>query len=89
MTNILEAIVNIANNPIVKIKNHYTGRNRVNNVGEALELFIKDAFANTILEKDEQIKIKQYNELFSWLGNQNHPPDMMISQGDAIEVKKT
>ena len=89
MTNILEAIVNIANNPVVAIRNHYTGRNRANNVGEALEMFVKDAFANTIQEQDIQVKNTQYNQVFSWLGNQNHPPDIMIRQGDAIEVKKT
>lgn len=89
MTNILEAIVNIANNPVVAIRNHYTGRNRANNVGEALEMFVKDAFANTIQEQDEQVKNTRFNQVFSWLGNQNHPPDIMIRQGDAIEVKKT
>jgi len=89
MTNILEAIVNIANNPVVAITNHYTGRNRANNVGEALEMFVKDAFANTIQEQDTQVKNTRYNQVFSWLGNQNHPPDIMIRQGDAIEVKKT
>jgi len=89
MTNILEAIVNIANNPVVTIRNHYTGRNRANNVGEALEMFVKDAFANTIQEQDEQVKNTRFSQVFSWLGNQNHPPDIMIRQGDAIEVKKT
>lgn len=89
MTNILEAIVNIVNNPITTIKNHYSGRNRANNVGEALEMFVKDAFANTILENDSQEKHLKYNQVFSWLGNQNHPPDIMIRNGDAIEVKKT
>ncbi len=89
MTNILEAIVNIANNPVVAIRNHYTGRNRANNVGEALEMFVKDAFANTIQEQDIQVKNTRYNQVFSWLGNQNHPPDIMIRQGDEIEVKKT
>lgn len=89
MTNILEAIVNIANNPVVAIRNHYTGRNRANNVGEALEMFVKDAFANTIQEQDEQVKNTRFNQVFSWLGNQNHPPDIMIREGDAIEVKKT
>ena len=89
MTNILEAIINIANNPILEIRNHYTGRNRANNVGEALETFIKDAFADLITETDEQERMKRYNEVFSWLGNQNHPPDIMIRKGDAIEVKKT
>jgi len=33
--------------------------------------------------------MERYNEVFSWLGNQNHPPDIMIRNGDAIEVKKT
>jgi hypothetical protein len=89
MTNILEAIVNIATNPVVAIRNHYTGRNRANNVGEALEMFVKDAFANTIQEHDEQVKNTKFNQVFSWLGNQNHPPDIMIREGDAIEVKKT
>ena len=89
MTNILEAIINIANNPILEIRNHYTGRNRANNVGEALETFIKDAFANLITETDEQERMKRYNEVFSWLGNQNHPPDIMIRKGDAKKKKKT
>lgn len=89
MTNILEAIVNIANNPVVAIRNHYKARNRANSVGEALELFVKDAFANTIQEENEQVKNTRFNEVYSWLGNQNHPPDIMIRQGDAIEVKKT
>lgn len=89
MTNILEAIINIANNPIFEIRNHYLGRNRANNIGEALETFIKDAFADVIASTDEQERMKKYNEVFSWLGNQNHPPDIMIRNGDAIEVKKT
>lgn len=89
MTNILEAIVNITENPVYAIKTHYSGRNRMNNVGEALETFVKDAFANTIQIEDNQEKIRRYSEEFSWLGNQNHPPDIMIKGGDAIEVKKT
>lgn len=89
MTNILEAIFNISITPFGNITNINSGRNRVNNVGEALEIFIKDAFSNTIQEQDEQIKITGYNQEFSWLGNQNHPPDIIIRNGDAIEVKKT
>lgn len=88
-TNILEAIANIIQHPIYDIKALYSGRNRMNNVGEALETFVKDAFANTFLVENEQEKMKAYNQVFSWLGNQNHPPDIMIKGGDAIEVKKT
>lgn len=89
MTNILEAIINIANNSIFDIKNHYSGRTRVNNVGEALETYVKDAFANSFYATDEQNRITKYSEVFSWYGNQNNPPDIMIRGGDAIEVKKT
>lgn len=89
MTNLLEAIHNISKLSSFEIKTLYAGRNRANTVGEALEKFIKDAFANT-LENDNEIEVLQkYNEVFSWLGNQNHPPDIMIKGGDAIEVKKT
>ena len=89
MTNILEAIENIANNPVFEIRNLYSGRNRANNIGEALENFVKDAFANSLQIVNEQERNKRHNEIFSWLGNQNHPPDIMIKGGDAIEVKKT
>lgn len=88
MTNILEAIANIIENPLLEIKNYYSSRNRVNNIGNALEFYVKDAFAGTIQISNEQEKLKKYNEVFSWLGNQNHPPDIMIRGGDAIEVKK-
>jgi hypothetical protein len=57
-------------------------------VGEALESFVKDAFVNCIRTESEIEKLEKYNEAFSWLGNQNHPPDIMIKGGDAIEVKK-
>lgn len=88
MTNILEAICNIIENPITEIKKYYSGRNQMNNMGETLETYVKDAFANTISEEKEIIKLEKYNQVFSWLGNQNNPPDIMIKGGDAIEVKK-
>jgi hypothetical protein len=89
MTNILEAITNIVTLSNFEIRAFYSGRNRANSVGEALENYIKDAFAGTFNEDNEPERLKLYSEKFSWLGNQNHPPDIMIKGGDAIEVKKT
>ena len=89
MTNILEAIYNIVNHKNFAIREFYSGRNRANSMGEALENYIKDAFADTFDSDDEQSRLKTYNEEFSWLGSQNNPPDIMIKGGDAIEVKKT
>lgn len=89
MTSVLKAIVNIINNPNYEIRNLYSGRNRANNIGEALENFVKDSFAGSLNIMNEQERLKKHNDVFSWLGNQNHPPDIMIKEGDAIEVKKT
>lgn len=88
MTNILEAIYNIVNKRDFKIKALYSGRNRANGMGDALENYIKDAFANTFSIPNDIERLKIFNQKFSWLGTQNNPPDIMIKNGDAIEVKK-
>lgn len=89
MTNILEAICNIVEQKNFHIKSLYSGRNRANSMGDALENYIKDAFAGTFNIEQETERMKIFNEKFSWLGTQNNPPDIMIKNGDAIEVKKT
>lgn len=89
MTNILEAIYNIVNQKDFAIRAMYSGRNRANGMGDALENYIKDAFAGTLGVSNEPEKMQTYNRNFSWLGTQNNPPDIMIKGGDAIEVKKT
>ena len=58
-------------------------------MGEALENYVKDIFANTQEITDESIRDTKISETFSYLGNQNNPPDSMLKNGgDAIEVKK-
>lgn len=90
MTNILQAINTIVNNPIPDLVSYYRNKshNRINSIGEALEEFIKDVFADTTSETDTMKKLEKYNQLFSYTGNQNNPPDLMIKNGDAVEVKK-
>jgi hypothetical protein len=83
-TNLLIALANIIENPITDLVSHYRGSNRANNMGDALENYVKDAFCNSLQEKDDRL----HSQFFSYLGNQNNPPDMIIRDGDAIEVKK-
>ena len=87
-TNLLIAITNLVKNPITELMSHYRAANRANSMGDALELYIKDLFCNSLNENDINEKNEIYSEYFSYLGNQNNPPDMIIKQGDAIEVKK-
>lgn len=89
MINILEAICNIVNHKNFKIRAFYSGRNRANSMGDALENYIKDAFANSFNISKESDRMLTFEKEFSWLGSQNNPPDIMIKGGDAIEVKKT
>jgi len=88
MTNILKAIKTIIDNPISDLVSYYQGKNRVNSVGDALECFVKDIFSEALNESDLNLKNKKYSEAFSYIGNQNNPPDIILKNSDAIEVKK-
>ena len=88
MSNIIDAIYYLINNPVIKLKDFYKSKNRANTMGDALEEYVKDLFAHTIHETDEQHRLSKISEVFSYLGNQNNPPDSILRLGDAIEVKK-
>lgn len=88
MTNLLIALINIVENPISDLISHYKWSNRANSMWDALETYVKDIFCNSIFETNEQSKNTIYNNNFSYLGNQNNPPDIIIKDWDAIEVKK-
>ena len=88
MSNIIKAFINIVNNPVIELVEYYSGRNRMNNAGKALETFVQDAFAGTINESDENRRLERLEAIYSYEGNQNNPPDLMLKNSDAIEVKK-
>lgn len=85
--NIIDAIINLVNNPVTHLVSYYEARNRANNMGDALEEYIKDLFANSF-GMDEIERNRKLSEVFSYLGNNSNPPDAMLKNGDAIEVKK-
>lgn len=86
-SNILKAINNITvygSNEFLKL---YIGNNRANNMGDALEVFVKDMFCGSF-NLNMNDAIIEYNKTFSYLGNASNPPDIILRGGDAIEVKK-
>lgn len=85
--NIINAIINLINNPIIHLTAEYQGNNRANLTGKALEEFTKDLFADSFHLNGEK-RDEALRKTFSWLGNANNPPDAMLKNGDAIEVKK-
>lgn len=89
MSNILNALVNIVDNYKVNISNVTTGNNRANNMGDGLELYIKDAFSGTFLEENKKKKKEIFRDNFSYEGSKTRIPDLILKNGDAIEIKKT
>ena len=85
--NIINAIYNVGLSQTNEIANRVHGHNRANNMGEALEEYVKDLFAGTLYVSGVERNLK-HSECFSYLGNQNNPPDIILRGGDAIEVKK-
>jgi len=88
MSNIIKAFINIVDNYQVNIQSFTNGNNRANNMGEGLESYIKDVFAGTINELNEQRKLEKLEQVYSFQGNKNNPPDLMLKNSDAIEIKK-
>lgn len=87
--NILSAISNIISFGTYDLRTYASSYLiRINAVGEQLEYYIKDAVAGS-LSLPQNEKAAAYERVFSYLGNQNHPPDMIIKGSDAFEIKKT
>ena len=51
MNNIISAIINLVETPKIELIHKGSSHNRANNMGEALEEYIKDLFAGTV-DKD-------------------------------------
>lgn len=85
--NIINAIVNLVSHPVLNLETTGGGHNRANDMGTALEDYIKNLFCGSF-NFSESKQLEKWEEVFSYLGNNNNPPDMMLKGGDAIEVKK-
>ena len=86
--NLLKALLHIVQySNQVSLESSTINSNRANAMGDALEDYVKKAFSQSLHLPIEEQK-KAFQEVFSYLGNKNNPPDMMLKGGDAIEVKK-
>lgn len=87
LINALMRLVCVAERGALDIRSSNIGQNRANAQGGALEDWIKDLFANSLGDTG-RVRLKKWTNTFSYLGNQNNPPDMILKLSDAIEVKK-
>lgn len=87
--NILTAIQAIVSNTALKVVENPQRniQNRATQMGDALEDFVKNAFANCLGQDSRSIAIAR-EQTFSYIGNRTNPPDAMLINSDAIEIKK-
>ena len=87
MANILDAINTLVKSRQFNLTDSNIINNRANSQGTALEIYVKNLFADTFgCTEAERLEI--WSEIFSYIGNTNNPPDFMLKRGDAVEVKK-
>ncbi|MBN1617951.1 NgoPII family restriction endonuclease [Candidatus Dojkabacteria bacterium] len=87
--NILTAIKNISNfrnNNMSEYFKDYAG-SQIKTVRQQMENYVKDAISGSFNSVKNKKPTERYNGVFSYIGNKNQPPDMIIQNGDAIVIK--
>lgn len=87
MKNIIDAVVTLVRRNDFNLTASTIGNNRANNQGDALENYVKNLFADTF-SCSETERLEIWSKIFSWFGNKTNPPDFMLRNGDAGEIKK-
>lgn len=87
MKNVLDAVKVLVAQNRINLSDSQGGRNRINSAGQSPEEYVKNLFADSF-DLPPAEKLERWSETFSYLGNNANPPDMMLKNGDAIEVKK-
>ena len=81
-TNIITALLNLHYFKNNLVNDFSETNNRINKVGSSLENYVKNLFI------DRNDRTKNSNDYFSYEGAQNNPPDLILKEGDAFEIKK-
>ncbi|MGD2066623.1 MAG: NgoPII family restriction endonuclease [Candidatus Bathyarchaeota archaeon] len=87
--NILTAIKNISDfktNNMREYFGDYAG-SQIKTVRQQMEYYVKDAITGSFKSVKDRKPTDRYNGIFSYIGNKNKPPDMIIQGGDAIVIK--
>ncbi|UUV99912.1 NgoPII family restriction endonuclease [Vagococcus luciliae] len=86
--NIIDGILNILTIDEFNLRESHIRSNRANSMGDALEKFVLDIFCGNHVGQSEETQKDNIDNCFSYIGNDSNPPDAMLKNGDAIEVKK-
>lgn len=92
-TNTILAFLNGIKYINLDVFNHYSNidaynSNKINKIGDLAEFYIKDLYCDSVFINNINDKNKEYKKYFSFLGGKNTPPDAIVRNGEAVEIKK-
>lgn len=88
-SNILVAIKNISDLENNNLSDYFESYStKIENVRQQIEYYLKDAISETLKSAQEKKPRDRYKRIFSYIGNKNSPPDLIIKNGDAFVIKK-
>ena len=87
--NILTAIKNISDFKTNNIREYFKdyATSQIETVRQQIEYYVKDAISGSFQSVKNKKATDRYQEVFSYIGNKNKPPDMIIKGGDALVIK--
>lgn len=88
-SNVLAAIKNISDFKTNNIRNYFReyATSQINTDREQIAYYVKDAISGSFKSAKDKKPAERYNEIFSYLGNKNKLPDMILKEGDALVIK--
>ena len=70
--NIINALINLLQNPIIDLQASYVNRNRANSMGDALEHYVQDLFINGFSRTEDE-RLSLHNTFLIWAMPVTHP----------------
>ena len=71
MSNTIKAIINLVTAPQLQLVDYYNSRHRANSEGASLEEYIKDLYADTLNEQNEEQRRNIIKDVFSYIGKKS------------------
>jgi hypothetical protein len=87
--NILTAIKNISDFKTNNMREYFKdyASSQIKTVRQQMEYYVKDAISGSFKSVKDKKPTDRYKGVFSYIGNKNKPPDMIIQGDDAIVLK--
>jgi hypothetical protein len=84
--NVLKAMAALSKHKLIDMEQYSKSyKIGINSAGAAFEEYVKDLLTGQFYASPGE-RMRAFSNEYSWLGNQNFPPDAIAAGGDAFEI---